>query len=111
MKYRLSDRVLTTPDGRGYVWKSSLWNDTFKGGHGLSFLLGNVCYDTQLYQQLVPVGSKVPVVETHNATWGLFKPHRRGGMRIHTELKPFLEVVLLSFIVCLRERRTESPCD
>ena len=75
------------------------------------FFSGAACYDAQLYQQLVPIDSKVPVVETHTATWGLFKPHRRGGMRIHPELEPFLELVLLSFIICLRERRTESPCD
>ncbi|RPD76093.1 hypothetical protein L226DRAFT_396619 [Lentinus tigrinus ALCF2SS1-7] len=85
----LSDRILTTPDGQKYVWKSR-WSNTFR---------------------LYPTDSKVPVVETHNATCRLFKPPRRGGMSIRPDLAPFLDVILLSFIVCERERRTEATSD
>ncbi|RPD61661.1 hypothetical protein L226DRAFT_612330 [Lentinus tigrinus ALCF2SS1-7] len=57
---------------------------------------------------LVPIDSKDPVVETHYPTLGVFEPKRRGGMSIRPELTPFLDQILLSFIICERERRKQS---
>ncbi|RPD76095.1 hypothetical protein L226DRAFT_442341, partial [Lentinus tigrinus ALCF2SS1-7] len=79
-----SDRMLTTPDGQVYVWKSK-WNNTFK-----------------------VIDSNVLVVETHNASWGFLNPSHRGGMSVHPELTPFLVDILLSFIICERERRAKE---
>ncbi|RPD61656.1 hypothetical protein L226DRAFT_612333 [Lentinus tigrinus ALCF2SS1-7] len=87
-KWWSSHRMLTTPDGRVYIWKCKT-NGTFK---------------------LIPIDSEseTPVVETRKRTLGLFKPRRKGGMSVHSELTPFLIDILLSFIVCERERRAEE---
>ncbi|RDX52624.1 hypothetical protein OH76DRAFT_1480724 [Lentinus brumalis] len=81
-----SDRVLTAPDGRTYIWHAK-WNNTF---------------------QLVPSDSesKDPVVKVHN--WGLFSKSGRGRMAVEPEVMPFLDMILLSFIICHREKEEQT---
>ncbi|KAI0698957.1 hypothetical protein C8T65DRAFT_729165 [Cerioporus squamosus] len=81
-----TDRVLTAPNGRTYIWHAK-WNNTFK---------------------LVPSDSesKDAVVEAHN--WCLFSRSRRGGMTVQPELMSFLDVILLSFLICHKEREEQA---
>ncbi|RPD76090.1 hypothetical protein L226DRAFT_534146 [Lentinus tigrinus ALCF2SS1-7] len=79
-----TERILTLPNGKVYIWKQK-WTGSFK-----------------LFPIDAPKDAE-PVVETHNAQLRLFKVKRYGGMCVDLDLMPFLDAILLSFIVCERE--------
>ena len=59
--------------------------------------------------QLVPRDSQEeadPVVETHNTK--VLSRKRHGGMTLHADLMPFLDAILLSFVVCERESQERA---
>ncbi|KAI0752729.1 hypothetical protein C8Q80DRAFT_471684 [Daedaleopsis nitida] len=62
--------------------------------------------------QLLDSQSKRPVAESHSASHGIFSRRRPMGITMGPELIPFLDAVILSFIVCEKERRdSESGPD
>ena len=111
---------MTLPSGQVYVWKQK-WSGSFKASTSLlSWLSGVPSGDHILYLfvcanadgsrvQLVAVDAAKdtePVVETHNAR--VFSRSHKGSMSVHGELMPYLDAILLSFIICEREYQDRS---
>ncbi|KAI0705359.1 hypothetical protein C8Q76DRAFT_696883 [Earliella scabrosa] len=78
-------RTWTAPHGKEYVWKNRRSTVGFK---------------------LIDPTTKIDVAKTHTATAGIFHEKRNMGIDILSpELVPFLDGVVLSFVVCEKERR------
>ncbi|KAI0752714.1 hypothetical protein C8Q80DRAFT_1147798 [Daedaleopsis nitida] len=83
-----SSRMLLAPNGKAYQWKQR--------GSSRSF-------------RLLDAQSTLPVAESHRARHGFFTGKRRNlGIEVGPEAVPFLDAVLLSFIVCEKERRERA---
>ncbi|KAI0705365.1 hypothetical protein C8Q76DRAFT_165140 [Earliella scabrosa] len=84
---RSSSRMFAAPNGRAYVWKQRAGSRSFN---------------------LVDCQSHVPVAATHRATQGFFTATENMGIQVVREVMPFLDAVVLSFIICEDERRNRS---
>ncbi|KAI0698950.1 hypothetical protein C8T65DRAFT_307599 [Cerioporus squamosus] len=81
-----NNRVLYIQNGRTYVWKPNLFNSSYK------------LLDTQ---------TNTVAAATHHRSFGVFSK-RRVGINVHEELVPYLDAVILAFMICECERRVSA---
>ncbi|RPD61650.1 hypothetical protein L226DRAFT_534154 [Lentinus tigrinus ALCF2SS1-7] len=81
-----NNRVLYVQNGRSYVWKPNLLSSSYK------------LLDTQ---------NDTVAAQTHHRSFGLFSK-RRVGINVHEELVPYLDAVILAFMICECERRVSA---
>ncbi|TBU23540.1 hypothetical protein BD311DRAFT_673719 [Dichomitus squalens] len=78
-----TSRSLHAPNGKTYVWK-----ETTGGG-----------------SKLVDQQTDATVVETHTANLGIFSARHNVGIEADAAIVPYLDLFVLSFLICERGRR------
>ncbi|TFK84913.1 hypothetical protein K466DRAFT_552856 [Polyporus arcularius HHB13444] len=81
-----NNRVLYVQNGRSYVWKPNRFNSSYK------------VLDTQ---------TDTIAARTHHRSFG-FLSKRRVGIDVHEELVPYLDALILAFMICECDRRVSA---